>query len=214
MIRISGLLTILSLLFLTLPALGQETELEPYQPHKKKDYVVTIQTGFGDIILLLNDQTPLHKANFIRLAEEGYFDGIAFHRVMRGFMIQGGDPNSKEGGDQSQVGNGGPGYTVPAEFTPELTHQKGALAGARQPDNVNPLKASSGSQFYIVHNPAACRHLNGSYTVFGQVIEGLDIVDKVATQPVRGSSPVDAIRMTVTVKRMSKKKIAKLYEQE
>ncbi len=214
MIRITALLAILSTLAFIQPAYSQETELEPYQPHKKKDYVVTIQTDMGDIVLLLSDLTPLHKANFINLAEEGYFDGSTFHRVMKGFMIQGGDPNSKPDGDAAGIGNGGPGYTVPAEFTPELTHQKGALAAARQPDGINPLKASSGSQFYIVHNPAACRHLNGSYTIFGQVIQGLDVVDKIATTPVRGSRPIDDVRMTVTVKRMSKKKIAKLYEGE
>lgn len=213
MIRISAILMLLSI-FLTGPLAAQETELEPYQPHKKKDYLVTISTELGDIVMILYDETPLHKANFLRLVEEGYFDGIAFHRVMKGFMVQGGDPNTKEGGDPSQVGNGGPGYTVPAEFSPELTHQKGALAAARQPDNINPLKASSGSQFYLVHNPAACRHLNMNYTVFGQVISGIEVIDKIANQPVRGTRPIEDITMTITAKRMSKKKIAKLYDVE
>ena len=194
--------------------MAQEVALKPYQPSKKKDYLVTIHTEYGDMVLLLYDQTPLHKENFLSLARTGYYDSTNFHRVLKGFMIQGGDPNSKPGGDAAGIGNGGPNYTVPAEFVPSLTHVKGALAAARQPDQVNPLKASSGSQFYIVHTPAACRHLNGSYTVFGQVIQGLEIVDKIATQPVRGSKPVEDIRMTVTVKRMSKKKIAKLYDVE
>ncbi len=184
---------------------GQEVNLEPYQPKKRKDYQVIIHTEYGDMVVKLYDQTPLHKGNFLRLAEEGFFDQTSFHRVISGFMIQGGDPYSKPGGDASQVGQGGPSYTIPAEFVPELTHVKGALAAARQGDAVNPQKASSGSQFYLVQNPASCRHLNGQYTVFGQVTEGLEIIDQIAAQP-KSPTTGEPIRMTMEVKKVKREK--------
>ncbi len=115
-----------------------------------QDFVVTIKTRHGDMKAILYDQTPKHKENFIKLAQDGFFDSTLFHRVIREFMIQGGDPNSKGAASGARLGNGGPGYTVPAEFKKDLYHVKGALSAARQPDNVNPNKASSGSQFYIV----------------------------------------------------------------
>ena len=111
---------------------------------------VVIITNFGEIELELYDQTPQHRDNFIKLAKEGFYDGTLFHRVIKNFMIQGGDPTSKNAQPGAQLGNGSPGYTVPAEFVPEYIHQRGALAAARQADHVNPTKASSGSQFYIV----------------------------------------------------------------
>lgn len=114
------------------------------------DADVKISTDYGDIYVKLYDQTPQHKENFLKLASEGFFDGTTFHRVISGFMIQGGDPNSKEGAS-GQPGTGGPGYTVPHEIVAERYHKKGALAAARQSDRVNPTWASSGSQFYIVH---------------------------------------------------------------
>ena len=117
---------------------------------KKNDYVVTIKTKYGDMVAILYDETPKHKENFIKLAKAHYFDSLLFHRVIQGFMIQGGDPNSKKAKPGESLGNGGPGYTVPAEFNPKFFHEKGALSAARLGDQQNPEKASSGSQFYVV----------------------------------------------------------------
>lgn len=215
---INRILPILALLTFLLPFNLQAQEEAPtfeLQTHKKKEYVVTIHTPEGDMVLLLHDKTPKHKANFIKLAQEGFFDGLSFHRVMNEFMIQGGDPGSKEGASAGKVGNGGPGYTIEAEFNADFTHKKGALAAARQPDNFNPQRRSSGSQFYIVHNPQKCRHLNGQYTIFGQLIKGFDVIDKIAVKPVgRGNRPKEDIRMIVEVSFLKKKKITKLYEYE
>jgi cyclophilin family peptidyl-prolyl cis-trans isomerase len=111
---------------------------------------IVIITDFGDIELQLYDRTPQHRENFIKLVKEGYYDGTLFHRVIKEFMIQGGDPNSKNAQPGERLGSGGPGYTVPAEFVPGYIHKRGALAAARQGDHINPFKASSGSQFYIV----------------------------------------------------------------
>lgn len=117
---------------------------------QKKDYVVTIQTKFGNMVAILYDETPEHKKNFIKLAESHFYDSLLFHRVIQGFMIQGGDPESKGSDKDAKLGNGGPGYTVPAEINPAFIHQKGVLSAARLSNEVNPAKASSGSQFYIV----------------------------------------------------------------
>lgn len=108
-----------------------------------------ISTSYGDITVLLYDDTPQHRDNFVQLVKDGFYDDLLFHRVMRGFMIQGGDPNSKGAAAGQSLGSGGPGYTVPQEIG--SPHFRGALAAARQPDSVNPAKASSGSQFYLVH---------------------------------------------------------------
>ena len=117
---------------------------------QKKDHVVTIKTKFGDMVAILYDETPKHKENFIKLAKEHYYDSLSFHRIIEGFMIQGGDPDSKRAKPGQRLGNGGPGYTVEAEINPKFFHEKGALSAARLSDQVNPTKASSGSQFYIV----------------------------------------------------------------
>src|SRR6266516_566856 len=117
---------------------------------QKKDFVITINTKYGDMVAILYDETPKHKANFIKLAKEHYFDSLMFHRVIAGFMIQGGDPNSKKAKPGENLGMGGPGYTVEAEFNPKFFHKKGVLAAARTGGPSNPTKASSGSQFYIV----------------------------------------------------------------
>ncbi len=111
---------------------------------------VTIKTTEGDITVRLYDETPRHRDNFLKLAQEGYYNGTLFHRVIKNFMIQGGDPNSKSAPAGVQLGTGGPGYTIPAEIQPQFIHKRGALAAARQGDEVNPERASSGSQFYIV----------------------------------------------------------------
>ena len=168
-----------------------------------------IQTTLGDIVVRLYDETPIHRDNFVKLVQEGYFDGTLFHRVIKDFMIQGGDPDSKGAPAGKMLGVGGPDYTLQAEIVDGLFHKRGALAAARQPDQVNPKKASSGSQFYIVQGKVydektldmfenrmgkvfsakqrqayqtvgGTPHLDGDYTVFGEVTEGLDIVDKIA----------------------------------
>lgn len=118
---------------------------------KNKEDVVVISTDFGDIKLRLYDDTPGHKKNFLKLIDESYYDGLLFHRVMKNFMIQGGDPESKNAAPGKRLGSGNPGYTIPAEILPQHFHKKGALAAARLGGPSNPEKRSSGSQFYIVH---------------------------------------------------------------
>lgn len=120
------------------------------QHDENTDQVVTIKTKFGDMVAILYDETPKHKANFIKLAREHYFDSLIFHRIIAGFMIQGGDPESRKAKPGQRLGNGGPGYTIEAEINPLFLHEKGALSAARLSDQFNPAKASSGSQFYIV----------------------------------------------------------------
>lgn len=240
---------------------------------------IKIHTTLGDILVRLYDETPQHRDNMLKLAREGYYDGTLFHRVIKDFMIQGGDPQSRGAGPDVQLGTGGPDYTIEAEILPTLCHKRGALAAARTGDNVNPERRSSGSQFYIVwgqvYNQGQMRqmtkqmemqqmqqafnslaaahrdqimqmrrdrdraglqalqeqlvaeaeaqvkaagpaitpeqeqiyttvggtpHLDGQYTVFGEVVEGLDVVEMIqsaATMP--GDRPVDDIEMRMTV---------------
>lgn len=143
--------------------------------------VFDIITTLGTIRVKLYSDTPKHRDNFAKLAFEGFYDGILFHRVIPGFMIQTGDPLSKDPANKNQFGTGGPGYNIPAEMIPTHHHIKGALAAARRGDRANPLKESSGSQFYIVHDPANCVHLDGEYSIFGETMEGLDVIDKIAS---------------------------------
>jgi cyclophilin family peptidyl-prolyl cis-trans isomerase len=173
----------------------------------KEDDVVTIKTTLGDIVLLLSDRTPVHKANFLKLVKDGTYTGTTFHRIIQGFMIQGGDVNSKDA-DPSNDGAGNVGYTIPAEFDDSLTHVMGAVAAARMGDQVNPTKASSGCQFYIVDNPNGAHFLNRNYTVFGKVIKGIEVVQQIATQP-KGPNdrPLTNIVMTVEVKTMRRSRI-------
>ena len=140
-----------------------------------------IETTHGTMKIRLYDKTPQHRDNFAKLVSENYYDGIRFHRVIEGFMIQTGDPFSRDTALINSWGTGGPDYTVPAEFIAEYGHKKGAIAAARKGDMANPKKASSGSQFYIVHDPNVCRQLDGQYTVFGEVTEGLEVIDAIAT---------------------------------
>ena len=142
--------------------------------------VFNIRTSLGTIKIRLYSKTPLHRDNFEKLALSGYYDGLLFHRVIDGFMIQGGDPYTRDTLMVDKYGQGGPGYTIPAEFISEYTHKKGALAAARRGDNANPNRESSGSQFYIVQDEASCAQLDGAYTVFGETIEGLNVIDKIA----------------------------------
>lgn len=240
---------------------------------------IKISTTLGDIVVRLYDETPLHRDNFLKLATTGYYDNVLFHRVIKDFMIQGGDPNSKEAVPGAQYGTGGPDYTIEAEIKPELIHKRGALAAARQGDEVNPERRSSGSQFYIVwgqvynqgqigqlakqmdmqaqqaifnqlvaeHRSEIMQlrrdrnqeglmelqndlqaqtyakfqsmpnkgltdaqkeayttvggtpHLDGQYTVFGEVIEGLDVVEKIqSTKTQRGDRPCEDIKIMKT----------------
>ncbi len=180
--------------------------------NKKDDYIFVLSTKFGDIELYLYDETPLHKANFIKLVNEKYYDGTTFHRIIPNFMIQGGDINSKDN-DPNNDGMGGPGYTIPAEFKDHLKHHKGALAAARMGDNVNPKKESSGSQFYIVQNDNGTPFLDGNYTVFGKVLKGLEVVDKIVEQPRdKRDRPYEDIKMTIQAIPTSKKEINEKYQ--
>ena len=202
---------------------------------KKKDRRrnVLLQTNYGDIIIRLSDSTPLHRDNFLKLVKVGFYDSVLFHRVIQNFMIQSGDPNSKHAPAGQPLGNGGPGYTIPAEFRQTLFHKKGVIAAARMSDNVNPQKASSGSQFYIVQGkiftdagldstekfrlngrkiPGEQRevyktiggapHLDHGYTVFGEIVKGMDIVEKIAAvQTSRGNDrdrPLQDVRIIKT----------------
>ncbi|MCQ2270244.1 MAG: peptidylprolyl isomerase [Bacteroidales bacterium] len=186
---------------------------------------VLLKTSMGDITIALYDETPLHKENFIKLVNDKYYDGVLFHRIIQNFMIQTGDPESKNAKAGQMLGNGGPGYTIPAEFVPECYHKRGAVAAARMGDNVNPKKESSGSQFYIVDGQVfntamlnrviqmtkktfsqeqintytsigGAPHLDGDYTVFGEVISGMEVVDKIAAQAKDGRDrPVQDIKI-------------------
>jgi cyclophilin family peptidyl-prolyl cis-trans isomerase len=250
------------------------------QTSKSDEPVILITTDLGKIKLKLYNETPLHRDNFLKLAGEGFYDGVLFHRVINNFMIQGGDPGSKNAQSGVMLGNGGPDYTIPAEIVPGFIHKKGALAAARQGDQVNPLKASSGSQFYIVKgklwrpgeldtlelrsnnttrqnilrsvftpvqqelekykldkNETAFNlriaelqakadslynlapkmklseeqrkayttiggtpHLDGGYTVFGEVIEGLDVLDKIsAVKTGQADRPVEDVKMSIKI---------------
>ena len=196
---------------------------------KEKTTMVIISTDLGEMKAVLDNETPHHKENFIKLAKEGYFDGCLFHRVIDGFMIQGGDPDSKTAKPGQMLGQGGPGYTIPAEFKQELIHKKGALAAARMADQVNPQKASSGSQFYIAQGKSYTENelnmlssrmgkafnkqqieayttvggvpfLDYEYTVFGEIVEGLEVIDKIAAvEKDRRDRPVQDIKMTIKV---------------
>lgn len=140
-------------------------------------------TSHGTMKIKLYGKTPKHRDNFKKLVEEGYYDGMRFHRVIEGFMIQGGDPYSRDTSKINLWGQGGPDYTVPAEFVNQYWHKKGAIAAARKGDMANPTKASSGSQFYIVHDENNCLHLDGQYSIFGEVTEGLEVIDRIAAVP-------------------------------
>jgi cyclophilin family peptidyl-prolyl cis-trans isomerase len=172
--------------------------------------IIVVETSLGDIKIMLYDNTFRHSDNFVKLVNEGYYNGQLFHRVINNFMIQTGDDNSIDAKPGVMLGTGGKNYTIDAEFFPEYYHKKGAIAAARQGDNTNPLKKSSGSQFYIVqgkpideptlnmlvqrgmHPPftdeqiktystiGGTPHLDYSYTVFGEVIEGIEVLDKIA----------------------------------
>jgi peptidyl-prolyl cis-trans isomerase B (cyclophilin B) len=213
------------ILLLLHSAVMAQADIKIRKKDRKKD--VTMLTDSGTIRLRLSDSTPLHRDNFIRLVKQGFYDSVLFHRVISSFMIQSGDPASKRAKPGEKLGNGGPSYTIPAEFRSSLFHRKGVLAAARQGDQVNPQKASSGSQFYIVQGkkftpagldsvetyrlngrklPAEHRavyqtiggspHLDQQYTIFGEVMSGLEVVDKIAgTKTSPDNRPLTDIRI-------------------
>jgi len=238
---------ILLLLLLALPLVNlaqNRREGRPaFGPDKKKDYLVTMRTDFGIMRFILHDDTPKHKANFIRLVDSSYYDGLLFHRIIEKFMIQGGDPDSRTAVAGEALGNGDIGYRVPAELVPTLFHKRGALGAARDD---RPDKASSATQFYIVQGRVwndddlqkqidrgkargssrtytdqqkqvyktigGTPHLDGNYTVFGQVIDGLAVVDSIAKQPRNPKDrPLTDVRMRMKGEWVKKKKITKLY---
>lgn len=279
---------------------SQNSEKLNREPQAHEDYLVVIWTPFGEMKAILYDETPQHKANFIKLVKEGFYDSLLFHRVIQGFMAQGGDPQSKGAKPFQPLGSGGLPYTIPAEipanYDKKLFHRKGALAAARQGDNVNPQRASSSCQFYIVQGKVlqekelenmridfakmneffskllqmpehtALRNqvielqtagdqkgleklfissknlveqtfgveldlqpfskqqiaaytteggtpnLDGAYTVFGQVVEGIDVIDKICAQPTgAGDRPKQDIPMKMRLEIIEKKKMAEKY---
>lgn len=160
--------------------------------------VFDVVTSEGTLRIKLYKETPLHRDNFVKLASERFYDNILFHRVINHFMIQVGDPFTKDpNATAAQYGTGGPGYTIPAEISPQFKHKKGALAAARKPDTSNPNRESSGSQFYIVQDADACAQLDGDYSVFGETLSGLEVIDKIAQTPVSGGKnlPVNPIKI-------------------
>jgi len=209
------------------------------QKKSKKDYLVTLHTKYGTMHLVLFDDTPLHKANFVKLVEQKFYDSLLFHRIIDGFMIQGGDPESKTAKPNQRLGGGGGNMErIPYEFKANHVHKKGALAAAR--DN-NPEKKSSACQFYIVQGKkmtddevtqvaqrngmdyttqqraeymilGGTPRLDNSYTVFGEAIDNLDLIDTIAKQAKDSADrPKEDIKMSMTVKKMRKKKITKKF---
>jgi peptidyl-prolyl cis-trans isomerase B (cyclophilin B) len=190
---------------------------------KNKTPMVEMVTNMGTLKIKLYDNTPQHRDNFIKLVEQGFYDSVLFHRIIPSFMIQGGDPDSKGAPAGKMLGMGGPGYTVPAEFVDNNIHVKGALAAARMGDQMNPTKASSGSQFYIVQGQSlsdgmldqmegmkkfkytpeqralykekgGTPFLDRDYTVFGELVEGFDVLDKIsAVARDRGDRPTQDV---------------------
>lgn len=158
----------------------KEANIEKQLENMSAEPIFDIVTTLGTIRVKLYSNTPKHRDNFAKLALGGFYDGILFHRVIDGFMIQGGDPLTKDEGNAPMFGTGGPGYNVPAEILPENRHKLGALAAARRGDAANPKRESSGSQFYIVQNERNCAQLDGQYTVYGETIEGFDVIEAIA----------------------------------
>jgi len=212
--KIALILTLITSFFFT--ACEQEIE------------IVKIHTDFGDIYVYLYDATPIHKANFIKLAKSGFYNGTTFHRVIQNFMIQGGDPNSKDNNPKND-GEGGPEfkgdpntfkdsmsntYTLAPEIKDNIMHKYGSIAAARESDDINPKMRSSGSQFYIVERKNGTPHLDKKYTVFGEVVSGMEVVEKIAVQPKDPSNnrPLKDIKMTVEIIKVKPKLLAKKYK--
>lgn len=279
-------------LFISALMICMASQLDAFQKRSNKDYLITITTNYGEMKAILFEDTPLHRDNFLKLVDEGFYDSLLFHRVINEFMIQGGDPESKHAASDARLGRGGPGYRIDAEINSNHFHQKGALAAARTGDNSNPERRSSGSQFYIVQgkkfnaeelkvedkrqignfsnwarnkanglygqmqtaydsggNQAVDQmitnhieamktlaknsfafpetraqlyeelggtpFLDGQYTVFGQVISGLNIIDSIAqVKTNRADRPLENVWMKIRAERIKKKKITKMYGYE
>ncbi len=207
--KIALILSLIALVFVSSIGYGQKNNKTDKKATMEKVYYVQITTDFGTMKVKLYNETPLHRDNFVKLVSEGFYDSLLFHRVIKGFMIQGGDPQSKNAPAGQMLGGGDVGYRIPAEINDSLYHKKGVLAAAR--DN-NPEKASSGCQFYIVQGKPMIENelqmmerrsgkpmsetkrndyktiggsawLDGEYTVYGEVVEGLDVIDKIAAVP-------------------------------
>ena len=160
--------------------------------------IFNIETSMGTIKIKLYKETPLHRDNFVKLASKRFYDNILFHRIIKDFMIQVGDPLTKNpNADPAKFGTGGPGYTIPAEILPQFKHKKGALAAARKGDKANPNRESSGSQFYFVESEKGCSHLDGQYTIFGETLEGFEVIDAIAAVEVTSpkNAPVEPIKI-------------------
>lgn len=189
--------------FIALAGLACKKKSDPPKGDPAED-LIEIKTDFGTMYLWLYKETPLHRQNFLKLATEGFFDGTTFHRIVPAFVIQGGDPNTKDA-DSTNDGSGGPGYTIPAEINDTIKHVYGAVGAAR---NNNPQKASNGSQFYIVVDPNGEPGLNKNYTVFGRIISGMDVATTIVGQPRNLVSPKDRpysdIKMDVNVVKKTK----------
>ena len=211
--------------FLLTAMIGNAQTTEKQNVIAHKGVSVKMVTNYGDMVLLLYDETPLHRDNFVKLVEDGTYNGLLFHRVIEHFMVQAGDPQSRDAKPGARLGAGTLGYTVPAEIKPGLFHKRGALCAARQGDEVNPKRESSASQFYIVQGNVwseadlnmmeqrfgkhftdeqrqvyttlgGTPHLDGDYTVFGELVEGMDVVNKIAAAPRdRFDRPVEDIRI-------------------
>jgi len=212
-------------IFLVGCSASKKVNLKKFEGITGDDTVVSINTNKGEIILKLYNDTPLHKDNFIKVINEGQLTGTLFHRVIRGFMIQGGDPNSKNAKPGASYGSGGLDYTVPAEINPNYIHKKGALSAARTPDNVNPKKNSSALQFFLVQGEpltdldlnslenrnqkkytqeqreiykaiGGAAFLDHNYTVFGEVVKGLEIIDIICAMPTdKRDRPLEDVKM-------------------
>ncbi len=261
------------------------------EPKADEDYVISLETRHGTMTIILFDETPLHKRNFINLVRKGFYEDLLFHRVIKDFVIQGGDPKSAGANEERRLGNGDPGYSIPAEIRPQFRHEKGALSAARIGNKENPRKASNGSQFYIVQGKThteeelnklrtdyekvqmyfaqfmkspkyaelrnvynklydqnkkedmqeiinrviplmeaefkvqltkpytkeeidyyTTRHtvpsLDGEYTVFGKVIKGLDVIDKIANEETKFERPAEDVKMNMVLKVMKKTEIS------
>jgi cyclophilin family peptidyl-prolyl cis-trans isomerase len=161
-------------------AKADTVSLTNYKNRLPQEPIFDIVTSMGTIRVKLYKDTPKHRDNFTKLALSHFYDDVLFHRVIDGFIIQGGDPFTRDTSRVEEWGEGGPGYTIDAEIVPAHRHLRGALAAARRGNLANPMKESSGSQFYLVQDSTNCKHLNGEYTVFGETIGGLNVIDRIA----------------------------------
>ncbi|TVR75017.1 MAG: peptidylprolyl isomerase [Marinilabiliales bacterium] len=205
------LLRITALLALTAAINSGSVAAQDFIPDSEHDYLVTMETEYGNMMLILYDETPMHKENFVELAKAGVFDGIIFHRVIEHFMIQTGDPATTNITPEWSPDIIPP--HVPAEFNPKFSHRRGTVGAARYGGERNPMKNSSPTQFYIVRHDRAAPHLDGEYTVFGHVMSGYEVIDSVAVQPTdERDRPLEEIRLKrVRVEKVKRSDITRFY---